>query len=151
AVQKMQHDGRAVFEPYLGTLRDEFKREVEQRSAAGWPPREDSANAALLAQQVAETVAGQGALGLRQAGLVGEGADLNPVPDLAVGQLGILESGIQPHQDDLRTHPVCLAALAEGARLEKILGGGGCRLFRLACRRLRGRRWRRGGLGSTTG
>src|SRR5690554_8025994 len=109
----------------------------------------DSANAALLAQQVAEAVAGQGALGLRQAGLVGEGADLNPVPDLAVGQLGVLEPGIQPHQDDLRTHPVCLAALAEGARLEKILGGGGCRLCRLACRRLRGR-WR-GWLGSTTG
>src|SRR5690554_4954889 len=111
----------------------------------------DSANAALLAQQVAEAVAGQGALGLGQPRLVGEGAHLNPVPDFAIGQLGILKSGIQPHQDDLRTHPVCLAALAEGARLEKILGGGGCRLFRLARRRLRGRRWRRGWLGSTTG
>src|SRR5690606_8603318 len=103
----------------------------------------DSANAALLAQQVAETVARQGALGLGQAGLVGEGADLNPVPDLAVGQLGILEPGIQPHQDDLRRRPVCLAPLAEGARLEHILGGGGCGLFRLACRGLRGGRWRR--------
>src|SRR5690606_11828181 len=74
-------------------------RSSKDRRPAGrrW---KDSANAALLAQQVAEAVAGQGALGLRQAGLVGEGADLNPVPDLAVGQLGILESGIQPHQDD---------------------------------------------------
>src|SRR5690606_22111898 len=125
-------------------------RSSKDRRPAGrrW---KDSANAALLAQQVAEAVAGQGALGLGQSRLGGEGAERNPVPDLAVGQLGVLEPGIQPHQDDLRTHPVCLAALAEGARLEKIQGGGGCRLFRPACRRLRGRRWRRGWLGTTTG
>src|SRR5690606_13632702 len=126
-------------------------RSSKDRRPAGrrW---KDSANAALLAQQVAEAVAGQGALGLRQAGLVGEGAHLNPVPDFAIGQFGVFEAGIKAHQNDLRTYPVCLTALAERACLEKILGGGGCRrLFRLACRRLRGRRWRRGWLGSTTG
>src|SRR5690606_22506028 len=102
-------------------------RSSKDRRPAGrrW---KDSANAALLAQQVAEAVAGQGALGLGQSRLRGEGADLNPVSGLASGRLCVPGPRIQPNQAEPRTHPLSPAALAAAARREKLLGRWGGRV-----------------------
>src|SRR5690606_21420164 len=105
---------------YLGAGPGEFKTWI----GPGWPGGTGSGAAgmgsagdgALLAQQIAEAVAAQGLLGLGQSALIGKGTNLYTMPGFAVGQLGIFQAHIQPHQNDLRAHAVRFAALAEGAR-----------------------------------